>query len=123
MRRNQPAPPASDDGYDSFFAEVRGLASQMQSLHLQAVRETKPVVDRLLRSGSQDEQEIDRTLDHLLNHACVPEGLELFRSLCRHYYFINPVAASQYVHAYRELWDSGEEQLQNTREAELGDGN
>lgn len=115
MRRDHPAPPASDDPDASFFADIRGLASQMHNLHLQAVREAKPVVDRFLRSRSQDQQEIDRTLDHLLNHACVPEGLELFRALCRHYYRINPVATAQYIQAYRELWDSGEE-----AEAELG---
>jgi len=33
-------------------------------------------------------------------------GLTLFKSLCRHYYDIDPSAAAGYVNAYREMWDT-----------------
>ena len=49
---------------------------------------------------------IERTLDYLLDHACIPQGLALFKSLCRHYWEINPQATASYINAYREMWDS-----------------
>lgn len=104
---------ASEDStteeYDSLFANIRTLAEQMNGLHLIAVRETRPTVERIIRSGSRDQRAIERTLDCLLDHACIPEGLDLFKALCRHYYRINPVATSDYVYAYRDLWGSGVE--------------
>jgi len=106
MTPEQRVPQASHDAYSSFIADIHGLASQVNDLHLQAVREHRPAVERIIRSGSRNQQEIERALDRLLDHACVPEGLELFKALCRHYYHINPVATAGYVQGYRELWDS-----------------
>ena len=37
---------------------------------------------------------------------CIPEGLALFKSLCRYYYTLNPTATASYVYAYRDMWDS-----------------
>ncbi len=51
-------------------------------------------------------REIEHTLDHLLDCACIPEGLALFKSLCRHYYGINLTNTASYVQAYREMWDT-----------------
>lgn len=108
MTPGQRTPQASHEPYDSFFAEIRGFVGQMNDLHLQAVREQRPVVMRLIRSGSQDHRKIERTLDLVLHHACISAGLELFKALCRHYSPINPAATARYVQAYRELWDSVE---------------
>ena len=47
-----------------------------------------------------------QALDHLLDCACVPEGLALFKTLCRHYWHINTQATADYVSAYREMWDN-----------------
>lgn len=65
-------------------------------------------MQNLIRSQSRAAQEIEHTLDHLLDCACIPEGLALFKALCRHYYAINPAAAADYVHAYRDMWDREE---------------
>lgn len=65
-----------------------------------------PTVQNLVHTRSHDVREIEHTLDHLLDCACIPEGLALFKSLCRHYYGINPASTAAYVHAYREMWDS-----------------
>ena len=57
---------------------------------------------------------IERTLDHLLDHACIPQGLALFKSLCRHYWEINPQATASYINIYREMWDSDERETHET---------
>jgi hypothetical protein len=88
--------------------------SPLQTLHQKAIEALKPSVQVLVRSGSRDVHQIEHTLDQLLNHACTPEGLTLFKTLCRHYWLIDPQATASYVQAYREMWAGDEE---NDREA------
>lgn len=105
MKANTIRQPAPAPG-DSDFAEIRALAATLHDLHRQQVAALTPVVQNLIRSQSQSAQEIEHTLDHLLDCACIPEGIALFKALCRYYYAINPAATASYVHAYREMWDS-----------------
>jgi hypothetical protein len=49
--------------------------------------------------------QIEHTLDQLLDVACLPEGLALFKTLCRHYDTLDPQATASHIHAYREMWD------------------
>ncbi len=93
---------------DPDFAEIRALAATLHDLHRQQAATLTPIVQNLIRSQSRVAQEIEHTLDHLLDCACTPEGLALFKALCRYYYAINPAATASYVHAYREMWDSEE---------------
>jgi len=99
-RRPAPAPANPD------FAEIKALAAMLHDLHRQRVAALTPIVQSLIRSRSRSAQEIEHTLDSLLDCACTPEGLALFKALCRHYYALNPAATASYVHAYREMWDS-----------------
>jgi hypothetical protein len=69
-----------------------------------------------VRSGSGDVQRIEHTLDQLLDVACLPEGLALFKTLCRHYWALDPQATASYVQAYREMWD--DEDQNDTNEVE-----
>ena len=84
----------------------RGLAASLQGLNQQAVREYAPIVEAILRSRSRDVRHIEHTLDGLLGFCGHEPALRLYRSLCRHYFAIDPVATAEYVHAYREMWDS-----------------
>jgi hypothetical protein len=104
MSHQSPAtlPQNMDDG----FAKIRDLAAGLRDLHRQIAEAYAPVVQHLLLTRSQDEREIEHTLDRLLDCACIPEGLALFKSLCRHYYPLNPVATATYIYAYRDLCDS-----------------
>ncbi len=80
----------------------------LQALHQQAAKALTPTVQEIVRSGSRDAPWIERTLDQLLDHACAPEGLTFFKTLCRHYWTLDPQATASYINAYREMWD-GEE--------------
>ena len=80
------------DRVDSDFAEIRARAATLHDLHRQRVAVLTPIVQDLVRSQSRAAQEIEHTLDHLLDCACIPEGLALFKALCRHYYAINPIS-------------------------------
>lgn len=88
--------------------EIRALATSLNDLHRQMALACTPIVQGIIQSGSQDVDEIEHTLDHLLSYAGHPQGLALFKSLCRYYYSINPAAAAQYVHFYREWYEDQE---------------
>jgi len=103
---------ADSDAYQGLLRDLTATIAPLQTLHQQAVETLAPSVREILQSCSQDSRHIEHTLDHLLDHACIPEGLALFKSLCRYYYPLNPSATASYVHAYREMWDSKADQEQ-----------
>jgi hypothetical protein len=72
------------------------------------LRVLKVLLGTSFEAWSRAAQEIEHTLDHLLDCTCIPEGLALFKALCRYYYAINPAATAGYVHACRDMWDSDE---------------
>lgn len=101
----KPAPP-DFDAYRDLLGDLKAALAPLQTLHQQAVEAHTPTVREILRNGSRDARLIEHTLDHLLDHACIPEGLALFKSLCRHFWEHNPQATASYINAYREMWDS-----------------
>lgn len=84
---------------------IASLGARIKELLHEAVQGLAPEVERIIHADLQDEQEIEHVLDHLLDCACTPEGLALFKSLCRHYYTFNPGAAAEYVNSYRQMWE------------------
>lgn len=108
MNTQGPSSQATAPGLDPYQDLLQVLSSAiapLQALHLQAVETLAPAVQEILRSRSRNAQWIERTLDQLLNHACMPEGLALFKALCRHYWQLDPQATASYINAYREMWD------------------
>ena len=91
--------------YLELLNTLSAAIAPLQALHQQAVEALAPTVQDILRSGSPDATWIERTLDQLLNHACTPEGLILFKALCRHYWQLDPQATASYVNTYRDMWD------------------
>jgi len=107
-----PSPQAAASGTDSdreLLDALSAVIAPLQTLHQQAVEALVPTVQEILRSASRDAQRIEGTLDQLLNHACMPKGLALFKALCRHYWQLNPQATASYINAYREMWDGDDQ--------------
>ncbi len=102
-------PPADERrGYDSLLQAIKPLVESLQALNQQAVTEYAPVVETILRSRSRDTQHIEHTLDGLLDFCGYEPALVLFKKLCRHYWDIDPRATACQINAYREMWDSDE---------------
>ena len=91
---------------------IRQLAGSMVVLQRQAAQQYQPVVDDILRTRSRDTQHIEHTLDRLLDFCGDETVLQMYRKLCRHYWDIDPAATAYYVNAYREYWDSDEQEIQ-----------
>lgn len=101
QRRHATQTPAAGSAFD----EIKTLVAGLHDLHRQMVLAYSPIVQRIIANGSLDVHEIEHTLDRLLTCAGHPEGLLLFKSLCRYYYGIDPAAAAQHVHFYREWFE------------------
>ncbi len=93
----------------SLLGSLREIAAEMTALQQKALEEYTPVVEAILRSRSRDARHIERTLSGLLDFCSHPSALQLYRRLCRHYFEIDPEATVFYVEAYREMWDSEDE--------------
>jgi hypothetical protein len=95
--------------YRDLLDDLSAVIAPLQARHQQAVAANAPTVREILRNGSRDTRLIEQTLDHLLDHACIPQGLALFKSLCRYYWDLNPQATASYINTYREMWDSDDQ--------------
>lgn len=98
-------PTQGKPSYPELLAQLQTLTADLQALREQGIAALTPMVQELVHSGSSNVQRIEHTLDQLLDLACLPEGLALFKTLCRHYWALDPQATADYVHAYRGLWD------------------
>ena len=81
------------------------LGLQIVALHGQAAAIYEPMVKALIESDSKDVKHIEYVLDYLLGFAGAEKCLVLYKKLCRHYWFIDPSAAADYVRYYREMYD------------------
>jgi hypothetical protein len=113
MSKRKNTSPASNN-HRGLLDDLSAIIAPLHALHRQAVEVHAPAVQEIFRSRSRDTRLIERTLDHLLDHACIPQGLAHFKSLCRHYWEINPQATASYINAYREMWDSDDRETQET---------
>jgi hypothetical protein len=91
---------------EPLFQEIYRLADRIQDIQQQAEEQYLPVVDNLIRTGSQDIATIEHTLNGLLDFCGNPAVLQLYKRLCRHYWQIDPAATANHINAYREMWDS-----------------
>lgn len=93
--------------------ELHELAKSLVNLQKEAIKLTlaywKPEAERIIISQSKDIDRIEHTLDALCEVAFDDEVLKVFKSLCRYYYSIDPLATAEHVNIYREMWDSEEE--------------
>ena len=100
-RRRPSTPPSTAPDFEG----IRELAASLNALHRQIAAACAPSVHDMIRSRTRDQRQIEHMLDRLLDCACIPEGLALFRALCRYYFTLNPAATASYVVAYRDMWD------------------
>ncbi len=95
-------------GHDETLKHLIDLVESLRGIQELGVAQYTPVVENIIGTRSRDARHIQHTLDHLLDFACHPAGLELFKKLCRYYWTLDPTATADYVGFYREMWDSDE---------------
>ena len=91
---------------EALLENVSALAGQMHDLARQAHPGYAAEVDALIAARSHDARQIERLLDGILDFGFDAAMLQLFKRLCRYYYNLDPAATADYVHTYRDMWDS-----------------
>ena len=94
------------NGYEELLQSLKEAAVGLKALSQQAANEYAPIVERIIRTRSQDVADTERTLDGLLGFCGYKPALRQYRKLCRYYWDLNPVNTASYINAYREMWDS-----------------
>ena len=92
----------------ALFESIGPIAERMQDLQRQAALRYKPMVEDILQSRCRDANQIEHTLDGLLDFCGHEPVLQLYKRLCRHYWYIDPAATADYIKVYREHWDNEE---------------
>ena len=92
--------------HDDLVEAIRPLAESLNLLHHAMYYHCKPEVEALIHNKSTDTAAIERLLAHLFDTTQVSKGLALFKKLCRNYESIDPVAATDYMQIYREMYDN-----------------
>lgn len=82
------------------------IGQQLTALFRQAIQAANVDVNDIIQRGERDSACIDRQLDHMLGFCCDPDMLAVFKRLCRYYFTIDPVATAEHINAYREVWDT-----------------
>jgi hypothetical protein len=112
-RQVQSASKTSRRDSETKLQPLIALVASLRDVQEQKAAHYIPIAEHLIESRSRNTQEIEHTLDHLLDVACLPNGLAAFKSLCRHYWNINPQGTAAYVYAYREMWDSADHETKD----------
>jgi hypothetical protein len=113
------APVQRPDSYDDLLRDMKTIAEDLRGIQELGVAQYTPVVEQIIATRSRDAHHIQRTLDYLLDFACHPAGLALYKTLCRYYYTLDPAATADYVNYYREMWDSEEAEELRRHETRL----
>lgn len=88
------------------------IAKKLQSLARTAVTTYELEFEEIIDSHCREKSRIEHTLDGMLDFCFDKNMLEMYRKLCRYYYDIDQKSATEYVYAYRDLWDpKGAEKL------------
>lgn len=92
------------DGYDSLLESMDGIVEQMQELVDMAVVEYTPLVNDICsRKASQNE--VGLLFDYMFNFLGDERMLQLFKHVCRHYFYTYPGLIHSYILDYRKEYD------------------
>jgi hypothetical protein len=89
---------------------IKDLVAASQDLARRAEQEYSLLVDAVITEECREPEQIEHLLDGLLDFCFDSRILLLYKKLCRYYFDIDPVATAEYINAYREIWDSDEDE-------------
>ena len=96
---------------DRLFGKLKPIILAIQELSRRAVKEYTPQVNAVISEEITDPMCIEHLLDGMLDFCFNEDMLNLYKKLCRYYYYINPAGTISYVNAYRELWDNDGDEI------------
>ena len=93
---------------DAAYEEmIRSVGETYMQLCESAYVQYKPITHDLC-SRMTSEDEVEHTLDWMLDFCGYEKVLDLFKMICRKYIYIYPQMISSEIQGYREMYDSDE---------------
>lgn len=84
---------------------IVGVAAELQGLRCHLTQLLADEASVLLAQPSVEVLDLERLLDRLLDCAGTPEGVAVYRRVCRRLWDLDPQAGAVYVRFYQEIWD------------------
>lgn len=92
------------DDYDCLLESMNGIVEQMQGLADMAVVEYTPLVNDICRRKAS-QNEVGLLFDYMFSFLGDERMLQLFRHVCRHYFYTYPGLIHSYILDYRKEYD------------------
>ena len=90
---------------DDVTDTVKAIASRLRKINEMAYNQYKFIVSDLC-SRIAPENEVEYTLDRMLDFCGDDAVLGLFKDVCRYYFDIYPEMIAYQINSYRETWDT-----------------
>lgn len=90
---------------DNAVDTIKEMALQLKKINELAYNQYKPIVSDLC-SRIAPLDEVEYTLDRMLDFCSDDAVLGLFKSVCIHYFNIYPEMIAYQIDSYRESWDA-----------------
>ena len=90
---------------DNAVDTIKEMALQLKKINEIAYNQYKPITSDLC-SRNAPLDEVEYTLDRMLDFCGDDAVLRLFKNICRHYFNIYPEMIANQINSYREIWDT-----------------
>ena len=90
---------------ESMEEMINTIVESMKSLNRQAFSVYKPIVDEICSGRAVEEKELENVLDGLVSVCMSDEMLDLFKRVCRKFYYQYPEIITDYVMFYKEMYE------------------
>ena len=106
------------EALDEVVAGFGAIAEQMQGMAANALYRFTPIAEDIISGKIAGENNIGYQLDFMLDYCFDDHVLALYKRVLRSLYPKYPELVADYVYAYRDMWDSDDdegESQKNTR--------
>ena len=83
---------------------LEDIVESFRNLNTQILEVYTPIVDEICARKNVSRKELESLLDWLVSSCISDDVIELFKKVCRHFYYQYPKMITDYVLAYRELY-------------------
>lgn len=89
---------------EQFYQEIEPLIDNLHRIHNSAIELFTPMAEDLCHRIATEE-EVESFLSNVLNYAVDSRAVELFRRVCREYFYKYPTTVNDYIQTYFELYE------------------
>ena len=89
-------------------ANLNTIVESIKNVNKQALLVYEPIVDEICSGRIVERKELENILDGLVSVCISDEMLDLFKKVCRKFYYQYPEIITDYFMFYREMYEEGE---------------